>query len=288
MPYTVPAAFDKFVAKISLSEDNTETATARRDRIVSLLQNDFTILEAFATGSVPRGTGIRGYTDLDVIVALHYTKHIKDKKPSQVLQAVRTSLAAYRTDLRRNGQAVTLTYDTWPNVDIVPVSRYADDAGTITHFNVPDMTREIWMPSRPKTHSNNIASSSRSFGSHFKSGIRMVKWWNKQHSDLLTSFHIEVMALKTDFGLMGDYPWDVFKFFDSAAKLVAGPLWYEGGFVDDYLDWKTRPEAVKRLETARDKARDAWSLTYNGRSDHAGAMAIWRQIFSDTFPAYGS
>src|SRR5579863_3196057 len=154
MAYTVSYSFDLFFDDINLTGDHRSTAAARRDRIVSLLKNDFEILEAFPTGSIPRYTAVRGYADLDVMVVLHWSRHIKGKQPSEVLGGVQRSLSAYRTGVRRNGQAVTLYYDSWPNVDIVPVYRTVDDKGQVTHYNVPDMNHEEWIESNPKDHSD--------------------------------------------------------------------------------------------------------------------------------------
>jgi Second Messenger Oligonucleotide or Dinucleotide Synthetase domain len=120
MAYTVEASFSDFYERINLPGDHRETANARRDRIVDLLKNDFQILEAFGTGSIPKFTALKGRADLDLMVVLHFGKHVRDKAPSIVLQDVRDSLSAYPTDVRKNGQAVTLYYDTWPNVDIRP------------------------------------------------------------------------------------------------------------------------------------------------------------------------
>jgi hypothetical protein len=112
MPYTVAVSFDKFRQDIEVSGTHRDTATRRRNSIVSLLKGDFEILDAFPSGSIPRYTAVRGYADLDVIVVLHYGKHIKGKKPSEVLKEVRDSLAQYRTNVRSNGQAVTLYFKT--------------------------------------------------------------------------------------------------------------------------------------------------------------------------------
>jgi tRNA nucleotidyltransferase (CCA-adding enzyme) len=139
MSYTVPVSFDKFIENISLTGDHKETANTRKDRIISLLSNSFTILDAFPTGSVPRGTALKVLADLDVMVVLHLTKHIKDKGAQEVLQNVRDALGQYRTDVRKNGQAVTLYYESWPNVDIVPVSRTDNSDGSVSHYNVPNM-----------------------------------------------------------------------------------------------------------------------------------------------------
>jgi hypothetical protein len=288
MPYTIPVSFDRFVDNISLSGDHHNTATARKDRIVSLLKGDFEILEAFATGSIPRLTALKAHADLDVIVVLHYGKHIEGRLPSQVLQDVRDALGEYRTGVRKNGQAVTLHYDSWPDVDIVPVSRSVNSDGSVSHYNVPDMNTESWIVSRPRKHANNIVSKAKACGIRFRHIIRMAKHWNRTHSDLMTSYHIEALALQifSDDELT-DYAWEVFQFFDRAITLVTSSLWYEGAYADAYLDYDTRQEVLKRLTTARDRARSAWHKTYGTNNDVEGAVTIWRQIFGDKFPAYG-
>ena len=104
MPYTVQTAFAQFFDNINLTADHHEIAKSRRERLVSLLSKDFEVLDAIAIGSIPKYTAIQGEADLDVMVVLHYGKHIQGKNPSQVLSSVRKALAEYRTELRRNGQ----------------------------------------------------------------------------------------------------------------------------------------------------------------------------------------
>ncbi len=288
MPYTVPVSFDKFVENISLTGDHKDTAETRRKTIVGLLGNAFTILDSFATGSIANGTGLKALADLDVMVVLHWGKHVKDKTPTQVLQAVRDALGKYRTNVRKNGQAVTLYYDSWPNVDIVPVSRYDNDDGTVNHYSVPDAVSGRWISSRPRKHANALNAKTGQCGYRFKPLVRMIKQWNKEHSDLMQSYHIEVLCLNIFNAAISAYSWSVFQFFDGAATLVRSRLAYEDGFADDYLaDENDRKEVLDRIETARDKARTAWYLTHNGRDDHEGAIEVWRQIFGDKFPAYG-
>jgi Second Messenger Oligonucleotide or Dinucleotide Synthetase domain len=287
MPYTVPVSFNKFIENISLTGDHHDTAEARRQRIVSLLSNNFTIVDSFATGSIPRKTALKTQSDLDVFVVLHYGKHILGKSPTAVLQAVRDALGEYRTNVRKNGQAVTLYYESWPNVDIVPVCRVVNDDKSLSHYEVPDMNSGKWLTSRPRTHANAIDAREVELGSKFKPLLRMAKEWNLAHSDLMQSYHLEVIGLRGVTWLGDEWAWSVFQFFEAAAKLASAYMWHEDGFADDYLDYSSRSEVVKRLETARDKARDAWYHTYNGRSEHQKAIQIWRQIFGNRFPAYG-
>lgn len=287
MAYTVETSFNQFFDAINLGGDHRGTANSRRDNIVSMLEKKFTIIESFASGSIPKFTALKDRSDLDVIVALHYGKHIANRTPTEVIQSVRDALSTYRTNVRKNGQAVTLYYKTWPNVDIVPVSRFSDSSGNTTHYNVPDINTGRWIESRPKTHAKAIEEKSSECGGNFRRIIKMIKWWNICHSNYLRSYHIEVLALKVFSGTLDDTSWNVFQFFEKARVLLQASLWHDLGFVDVYLSYSDRQEVLKRFDTAISKSRTAWCNTFNDNDDHKSAIAIWRQIFGDRFPAYG-
>lgn len=287
MAYTVPAAFDQFYNAINLAGDHRNTANARRDRLVSLLSNAFDVLEAFGTGSIPKLTALKGHADLDIMVVLHYGKHIKGRTPAQVLQDVRDALGEYRTNVRKNGQAVTLYYKTWPHVDVVPVSRTTSEGGQTLHYNVPDIHSGTWIKSTPKRHASAIEQKATECGAAFRRIVKMIKWWNLSHSAYLQSYHIEVLALNVLEGPLNDMPWDVFQFFVNARRLLEGPLYHDVGYVDEYLSYVSRQEVLKRLDTAIDLARAAWYNTYLPQANHREAIRLWRRVFGDKFPEYG-
>lgn len=288
MPYTVAVSFDTFHDNINLGGDHRATANIRRDNVVAKLSKDFTIVDSFNTGSIPKMTALHGHADLDVMVVLNWSKHIKDRTPTQVLQSVRDSLAEWRNAVRRNGQAVTLSYETWPDVDIVPVSMTKNSSGEVTHYNVPNSHNDTWIKSRPKSLAAAIEAKSTECGRNFRRIIKMIKHWNRIHSDYLSSYHIEVLALKLLGGNCDKTPWEVHYFFDRARALLDGPLYYDTGFVDHYLSSAARAEVKKRLETAYSLSLDAWFATHGENDDHEKAIGRWRQIFGDKFPAYAS
>jgi len=289
MAVRVASAFDEFFRNINLSGDHRNTANTRRDHVVELLKPHFTLAEAaFATGSIPHFTALRGHADVDVMVPLHYSKHIKARTPSQVLQAVRNALSGSRTNVRKNGQAVTLYYKTWPNVDIVPVARSVNNRDQVTHYSVPDMNREVWLKSKPRFHSANLTQRASNCGVAFRKAIKMMKEWNRKHSATLQSYHLEALALATfSSSLQEDYPWLMLQFFENAHKLVqAGNLNYLGSTVDDYLNILDRFGTASRLKAATDKARSAWYAVH-AHDNHALAITQWRQVLGDRFPSYG-
>ena len=136
MAYSVEGAFDAFYEKINLNGDYRDTANSRRDRLVSLLKKDFDVLDAFFRLDRYRGLPpFKGHSDLDIMVVLHFGKHIQNKTLSRFSKHCGT-VAEYKTGIiRKNGQAVTLGYEIWPNVDIVPVSRSVNSAKQVTHYN---------------------------------------------------------------------------------------------------------------------------------------------------------
>jgi hypothetical protein len=118
----------------------------------------------------------------------------------------------------------------------------------------------------------------------------MIKAWNRDHSALLRSFHLEAMILKIlaniridDFSSGSRFVFD--KMRQSVKVATFDPAGY-GGDLSTYLDTKEKVDAVvSRLETAYRRSIEAEALEVAGRTEDA--VAKWRLIFGDYFPAYG-
>lgn len=283
MPYTLPISFDTFIDNISVTGNQTDTASNRVKSIVDLLNKDFDILEAFAMGSLVSGTALKGYSDVDVMLVLHFGKHIEGKSPTELLQNVRNKLSAYNTRIaKKNGQAVTLYFKTWPSVDIVPVSRITDN-GVFYCYNIPNINDDTWIEARPKVHINNMSLTNSSK----RSLVKMIKEWNRKHSSYLSSFHIEVMALSYE-SFHEDFAWHVYKFFEHMQEKIKYKIPSPsglGGYVDDYLGYSDRQEAKSRIDTAVEKSWKAWSDSYNSKNSES--IEEFKRIFGERFPSYG-
>lgn len=288
MPYTVPVSFDTFFSNINLSGDHREIANRRRDDVVSTLKKNFKIIDAFPFGSIPKFTALKSRADVDVMLVLDWNAHIRGVSPDQLIKGVRDALSEWRTNVRKNGQAVTLYYKTWPNVDVVPVSQILNSDGSVSHYNVPDINAGAWIRSNPKTHAQSVEKKAGECGPNFRRIIKMIKHWNSTNGDYLQSYHIEVMALKVFSGDVSDTPWHVHKFFEDGRELLKTWLWHDGSFVDDYLNQSDRDEVCRRFDSAIRLSGRAWFLTYDKNSNHEEAIGLWRQIFGTEFPVYAS
>ncbi len=132
-----------------------------------------------------------------------------------------------------------------------------------------------------------IESKSTECGYNFRRIIKMIKHWNRIHSDYLQSYHIEVLALNVFSGNIDDTCWNIYKFFEKARDLLIAPLWYDIGFADDYMSATDREQVLKRFDTAIEKSRLAWHFTYSDKNGHKSAIELWKQMFGDQFPSYG-
>jgi hypothetical protein len=294
MAKTVAAAFQEFRQKIEPPAYDRAAAIARRDRLFSVLSKRFEIIAAFPSGSIPRYTAVKAHSDLDILMVLHWTKHVDGRTPAAVLRSVRVPLALYHPAVRRDGQALTINYGSWPKVDVVPAYVVKGTDGKPALYYIPDAIRGVWVPTNPPIHDADMehANSDQGCGLAFKRMIKMVKWWNIRHGGVLQSFHIETIALELFQGAKMTealYPFHLQTFFKGAHALVkAGSFYHRGQPVDDYLTPPKRRAAVARLAVAERRANAAWLAGVVPRRTDARAVALWKGLFNSplAFPSY--
>lgn len=284
MAWTTEDAFSRFYDAINLSGDFRDIANRRRDWVLQRLQsNGLNVLEAIPIGSIPRFTALKEHADVDVMAVLHFGQHIENRRPSQVLQTVRDALRSGAAgSLRRDGQAVTVSFTSWPNIDVVPTARVTD-AGQITGYEIPDMHREEWIPTNPPEHGRDIAAASTSRGPNFRQVIKMLKHWNRRQPARLQSYHIEVIALQLDTD-WSDHSWPLLKWFEAAGP-ACDWLWHAGSDVSSYLSYERAYQAKQQLARAASLASEGWYGAI--RNEHRSGIGAFKSIFGQSFPAYG-
>lgn len=284
LSWTTEGAFREFFLAINLPGDHRTIANNRKDWIVGRLRNGgLNVLDAFTMGSIPRYTALRDHADLDVMVVLHFTEHIKGRTPAQVLSTVKSSLGSGAGNVRRNGQAVTMKFVSWPNVDVVPASREVDEARVVTGYSIPDMNRGKWISTNPPGHSQAMTSAVTLYGSNFRHVIKMMKEWNRRQAVPMQSYHIEVIALKMATGC-DDYSWATKRWFETAKNNV-NFCWHANADVAAYLSWERKQRVIAQLQAASTMANSAWYSAYS--KNHQQAISQWRTLFGQKFPTYG-
>lgn len=283
MPFLVDTAFRQYHDAIKLSRDHHLIANKRRDWLASRLGASMTLLDTKSIGSVPRYTALAGHADLDFLAVLHWGDHIKDRSPATVLNNVKTALGENAKSIRRNGQAVTVTFESWPSIDVVPASKNTNSDGTVNHYKIPDMNRGEWLISRPVKHGNAISDLAKGGSSVARPAIRMIKDWNRRQTPRMQSYHIEAIATQVSVD-WSEYSWSLYRWFEAAAE-ATWFCWYEEENVSNYLSASQKSSVKSNLEAAKAIALQGWLA--DDRGDHEAAIGHWKRLFGHKFPAYG-
>jgi Second Messenger Oligonucleotide or Dinucleotide Synthetase domain len=152
---------------------------------------------------------------VDIFVALDpsYYRHYNGQNggPAGLLDAMkRALLKTYSStpDISRNGQAVSIRFTDFV-VDVV-VGFQRQGGG----YLIANSINQEWLSTNPKrhvelkTHNGNLVPI-----------IKVLKSWNKSHSYLLRSFHIEVLALEVFTNVtINDFRLDSARRFSAASK----------------------------------------------------------------------
>ena len=293
MPFTIPESFTKLRSNLEISFPQATTVSTRQQGVRATISNGFKIVEDFLTGSYIRSTMISPLkeADVDIFVALDpsYYHQYNGQNGGQrgLLDYMRRTLLKTYTstpDISRNGHAVTIRFSDFV-VDVV-VGFKRQNGGCI----IANAVNNQWLETDPKKHVEIIAAANKVHNGNLVPIIKMLKSWNKSHSYLLRSFHIEVLALEVfDSVTISDFPSGIRFFFDRAQAKVAGHNVDPAGFGDDigkYINTQEKlQEILNRLRTGFKQAAEAEQ--HAARGDYTNAIAQWRKIMPIHFSAHG-
>jgi Second Messenger Oligonucleotide or Dinucleotide Synthetase domain len=294
MATTIEGAFLALKSGLEISTLQSSVVSIRQTKIREVVSNGFETLDSFLTGSYSRNTLIAPLSeaDIDVFVVLdpkYFYNYTDGKNGGQagLLDAVKRALRRTypRTpDIARSGQAVTIRFEDFL-VDLIP-GFHRSGGG----YLIPNSITQSWISTNPKRHVEISAAANSAHQGDLVPLIKMIKAWNKQLDQYFRSFHLEVLAWKVLEGVeISDFPSGIRYFFDKARDLVTkqnlDPADY-GGDVGNYLNTAEKVHsAVTRLQTGYDRALKAEDFARRGFTKDA--IAMWRSIFGDYFPAYG-
>lgn len=288
MATTINQSFLQFKSNLEITGLQQQTVSTRQQNVRDAVAADLTVLDSFLTGSYRRSTMIAPLkdADIDIFVVLD-ASYFKQDGQAWLLDKVKTTLKkSYPSTpkISRNGQAVTITFTDF-TVDVVPAF-YRQGGG----YLIADSVNGRWIATDPKKHVDIWSTANTWHNGNLVPLIKMIKAWNRQHSALLRSFHLEamIMSILTNVTI-SDYSSGVRFVFDKARQAVKSatydPSGY-GGDLADYLNTQQKiSDVVSRLETAYNRAIEAEHFDKQGRTSMA--VEKWRMIFGDYFPAYG-
>jgi hypothetical protein len=288
MATTAAGAFTAFLSSLDLTDPQWNTVRSRRTASHNKLAAGFpstanlVLEDSWLVGSADRRTIIRPVEDVDVLALFDASGFEQYRYDSQkFLYRVRDALDEGGARVAgARGQCVRIFYQSGPKADIAPVFRRSGGG-----FLLPKGDGG-WLATDPDYHDTYISQRNAALGYHLKPLARMIKAWNRAHSQRLTSFHIECMVSAAFSSMGSNYRDAALKFFDwgPAYLHVHDPAGHSGD-----LGWKLsyqQEQAIRQsFVSARDRARDALDAEVAG--NHAEAIRLWKIVFGDLFPPYG-
>jgi len=282
---TVQESFEEFIKNISITCDYSNMIENRTNLVIKLLEEKFDTIEIFPVGSLLTYTVIKGHVDIDIVLVLHYAKYIKKRAPLDIFKRIKKVLINYKTEItKKNVHSVKLKFKTAPNVNIIPVSKVSID-DTFSHYNFPDISKDIWIASNPKIHTKEMRALSIYKGQL----VQIIKEWNINNHNYLTPFHIDNIALSYPEKVDSDFSWHICKFFKHMYDKIENPMLNPNGlgsYVDDYLDDYTREDLLRLLDDTITKTYNAWYDVYSDKA-HKLSIETYCECFGDRFPKYG-
>jgi hypothetical protein len=192
------SAFNEFKSNIQLTLSQWQLVRDRRDTVHSYLRSIYSnasempLLRSKLIGSAGQRTMIRPPDDIDLLSVFDPTrvwgKYQFDS--AAFLYRIRSALADHTTVkvVGARGQAVRLFYTSGPQVEVAPVFPRAGGG-----YWLPDGSGG-WLATDPDSHDSWSARRNGELNNQMKPMVRMMKAWNRVHSQRLKGFHLEVMV----------------------------------------------------------------------------------------------
>lgn len=294
MATTVNQAFQEFKARLEITGLQTSTVSTRQNSVRAVVATGMDVADSFLGGSYSRSTLISPLSEADVDVFFvlnskyfhHYNSGQNGGQAGLLDLLKRTLLKTYtRTpDISRNGQAVTIRFEDFA-VDVVPAF-HRQGGG----FLIPNSIAKSWLSTDPKKHIEILAAANEAHNGNLVPMIKMIKAWNRSLNRHFRSFHLEVLALAIYSNVTISNYWSGMRYFlDKGRALIATKNADPAGYGDDvgsYISGQTQiNDAVGKFQVDYERALKAEH--YASQDEIANAIAMWRKVFSNPFPAYG-
>jgi hypothetical protein len=288
MATTITQGFQQLKQNLEITDLQELTVSTRQQNVRDAVEKEMDVLDSFLTGSYRRNTLIAPLSDadVDIFIVLSSKYYSLDGYASLLdnLRQVLRKTYPKTPDISRNGQAVTITFTDF-KVDVVPAFNRQGGG-----YLIPDSILKRWISTDPKRHVEIWSAANKTHNGDLIPFIKMLKDWNKQHSALLQSFHLEALILQVLTNVtISDFPSGVRYVFDKARTQVQFPVLDPAGYggnVGAYLNSQDKiNEVASRLEAAYRRAVEAEQLEREGKTRQA--FEKWRLIFGEYFPAYG-
>jgi predicted nucleotidyltransferase len=288
MARSVQEGFDVFVGWLTPTKAQREAGASHRASVKAALEARLDVSTIFETGSFNHGTGVRHYSDIDVLVSL---KGGKPTSSYSALEAVKTALTARfpNTTIKIRRPAVVVEfgagYETW---EVIPGFLSSRGSSSQYVYDIPGPSTGSWIDAAPKEHLAfvNECNTAPKKGDA-KRLARLIKAWKYYCNVPVSSFYLEMRSAQ-HVSTQSNYidVWDVCQLLEKLnSNQLAAMNDPKGasGRIYACSTQSTAVDALSKLNTAAGRARKALDANQNG--DPSTAFYYLDLLFGGKFPA---
>ena len=288
MTRTVEQAFETFLEGLTPRESERKAAASHRKTVEGAITKAMPVRRFRETGSFHHGTGVRGYSDVDLMVSINYDR---PGSSDTALGWVKSALQARfpNTPIRVSRPAVVVSFgnktETW---EVVPAFLTSRGGRDVFVYDIPGAATG-WMDSAPAEHLDYVNECNQIAKVHggAKKLSRLVKAWKYYNNVPISSFYLEMRAAQHVAGEKSFIPvWDIWQLLNKLeTHQLAGmndPKEAAGRFYPCSSEAK-KTDALSKLHTATTRASKA--LTAHRENDAQTAFYYLDLLFGGHFPS---
>lgn len=194
--------------KVAITSAECVEARCRREMLAVALKTEFRG-QVYATGSLVHGDAMTPLNDFDVgilVADAGFRYGLGGRGPDRLVERARGAiLAALRGDFPGStvaveGQKRSILVDFGIpsnsghggfSADVIVALPNPDGRGIL----IPDLFRDRWDRSDPKTHADMVHDAVRRTGTSLIEFVRLAKYWSRHHDIPICSWNIKALAL---------------------------------------------------------------------------------------------
>ena len=290
---TIADLFEEARARIAVPDDALKEARERRDLIREIVEEGFSTLRTFGSGSLAHGTQNDPLNDADAGVVLDRRVYEdlgpEGEGPCAIVEEVRSIL---RERLREDFPKVRFYTGGHRAIRInfmEPIEFGADNftADLIVAIRreegglwIPDLDNDGWDPSHPERHTELIIERNKATGSHFARTLRLAKHANARHGKTIFSFNVAALGLESITEKVY-LPEGLAMLLRHAADSLDKGLTEDPAGVSGPIkvNVSRRKDAAKRFKDMAKLAEEALELDADGQT--AQAQRNWSKVLPD-------
>lgn len=285
----IEEAYEEFAERTEITIRQGEKIDEKRQKIEEVLEDEFNIEEHHLFGSFVRGTMVGPLdeeSDTDVMFVLDPKEHGKwiyqENGPKNCLRAIKRAIEKdpkyANTEVSIDQNVVQVKFHDF-TVEIAPAFRHPEGG-----YQIPDTHgRQNWVRTNPREYKRRFEAIDDKQNGKLRKLTRAAKTWNEKNGKPLSSFHIEVMALRymqnrqTNFGSQKEHIENFFRTLPSRIQQTTKEPVY-GEIISGYLSIEDRSKAKEKAKEARKKIEESKRV-----NNTAKAKKILREVFGRKF-----